>query len=86
MAKVTQSIMMYAAPTLDIRTCARSGGSLFRLNALRVDSGFRTVHMRLLVTSTDVIAMVLKRVYDRVKIIVRILTTEERREERRKAD
>ena len=62
MAKVTQSIMMYAAPTLDIRTCARSGGSLFRLNALRVASGFRSVSYEAIgfipgITPPDVMAM-----------------------------
>ena len=47
LAKVTQSIMMYAAPVwgpaLGIRTYARAARSLFRLSALRVASGFRTV-------------------------------------------
>ena len=47
LAKVTQSIMMYAAsvwrPALGIRTYARAARSLFRLSALRVASGFRPV-------------------------------------------
>ena len=76
MAKVTQSIVMYAAPVwgpaLSIRTYARAARSLFRLSALTVASGFRTVSYEAIsvisgITPPDVMAMELKRIYDRVK-------------------
>ena len=63
LAKVTQSIMMYAAPVwgpaLGIRTYARS---LFHLSALRVASGFRTVSYEAIsvisgINPPDVVAM-----------------------------
>ena len=60
------------------------------MNALRVASGFRTVSYEAIsvilgIISPDVMAMELKRIYDRVRIIGRTLTTEERREERLKS-
>ena len=92
LAKVTQSIMMYAAPVwgpgFGIRTYAMAARSLFRLRALRVANGFRIVSYEAIggITPLDVMAMELKRIYDRVRIIDRTLTTEERREERQKSD
>ena len=69
---------------MNIRTYARAAGSLFRLSALRVASGFRKMSYENIgvisgITPTDVMAMELKRISDRVKIIGRTLTTEKRR-------
>ena len=62
---------MYAAlvweSALGIRTHARAAStSLFRLSVLRVASGFRTVISG--ITPSDVMAMELKRICDRVGI------------------
>ena len=94
MAKVTSSIMMYAAPVwgpaLGTRTYARAVKSLFRLSALSVASSFRTVSYETFgvissITPPEVMAMELKMMYDRAKIIGRTLITEVRREERQKS-
>ena len=60
------------------------------MEILRVASGFRTVSYEAIgvisgITPPDVIAIELKRIYNGVKTICRILTTEERREETRKS-
>ena len=77
--------MMYAAPVwgpaLGIRIYAKAARSLFRLSALIDVSDFRTVSYEAIggisgITPPDVIAMELKRIYDRVRIIGRTLTTE----------
>ena len=69
---------------------ARAARSLFRLSALRVANFFRTVSYESIgvisyITPPDVMAVELKRIYDRVKTIGRTLTTEERSEKRQKS-
>ena len=75
---------------MGIRTNARAARSLFRLSALRIASGFRTVSYEAIsvisgITPPDVMAIKLKKIYDRLRIIGRTLTTEEQREERQKS-
>ena len=58
LAKVTQSIMMFALPvwgtSLSIKTFARAARSLFRLSALTVSA-----HMRLLVSKKEKLHLML---------------------------
>ena len=75
---------------MGIKTYARAAKSLFRLSTLRVAIGFCTVSYEAIgvisgITPSDVMAMQLKSMYDRVRIIGRTLTTEEQREKKQKS-
>ncbi|XP_036336289.1 uncharacterized protein LOC118746553 [Rhagoletis pomonella] len=74
LAKVSQSILMYAAPiwgpALQRKTYAKAAKSVFRLNSIRVTSAFRTVPHEAVgvlagIMRPEIMAMELKRVFDK---------------------
>uniref|UniRef100_A0A034WR48 Putative 115 kDa protein in type-1 retrotransposable element R1DM n=1 Tax=Bactrocera dorsalis TaxID=27457 RepID=A0A034WR48_BACDO len=94
LAKVSQSILMYAAPiwgiALQQKTYAEKAKSIVRLNAIRVACAYRTVsHQAAGVISglmpPDIMAMEIKRVFDKTKSTGDRLTNEERKQERQRS-
>lgn len=94
LAKVSQSVLMYAAPiwgtALQRKTYLEKTRIIVRLSAIRVACAYRTVsHEAVGVIAgfmpPDILAMELKRTYDKTKTMGRRLTTEERKAEREKS-